>query len=41
MPYLARTLINLKEINFYKANIDDILPFVRHLLKLKKIAVAE
>lgn len=40
MPSLAHTLIDLKEINFYKANMDDILPFVHHLTQLKKIAIA-
>ncbi|XP_055297567.1 uncharacterized protein LOC129566056 [Sitodiplosis mosellana] len=38
-PALARSLENLIEVNFCRANIDDILPFVHLSPKLKKIHV--
>lgn len=39
MTQLTQNLTNLREISFNKANIDDILPFVYQLPKLRKIAV--
>lgn len=39
MTMLATKLIHLEFIQFTYANIDDILPFVRHSIKLTKIAV--
>lgn len=39
MEQLAQNMVNLKLISFYKASIDDILPFVYQLPKLKKVAV--
>lgn len=39
MTQLAKNLTNLREIAFNMASLDDILPFVYHLPKLRKIAV--
>lgn len=39
MTQLAQNLTNLREISFKKASIEDILPFVYQLPKLRKIAV--
>lgn len=39
MNQLVRNLTNLKLISFYKASVDNILPFVCQLPKLRKIAV--
>lgn len=39
MQQLAQNLTNLRLVSFYKAGIDDILPFVCQLPKLKMIAV--
>lgn len=39
MSQLPQNLTNLREISFIKASIDDILPFVYQLPKLRKIAV--
>lgn len=39
VPSLAQNLTQLRSIHFHKASIDDILPFLRQLPKLKKISV--
>lgn len=38
---LARNLKNLQRIFFYRANYEDILPFFRHSVRLKKIKVRQ
>lgn len=36
---LAKNLINLERIYFFMASCDDILPFIRHSIKLNKIRI--
>lgn len=39
MEIVANELINLKRIHFYRANADDIIPFMRKSVELEKIKV--